>query len=160
MGDLFSASTLVEPLGYMAILAVSIASFLYLGFLAAGEEIEQPFGYEENDLDLDLFIREVVRADVESLLLRSCPNSYEALKSEQDERPSKGLVADAIQAQLEKENPKEGDGICNGGAKEVPAATLPGHPCIRGADNDANLSNQPPRPKATEHQDPEGARPS
>ncbi|KAG9020719.1 hypothetical protein FRB95_003601, partial [Tulasnella sp. JGI-2019a] len=49
---------LSDPMGYLAVLAVGIAAFLYLGFLAAGEEIEEPFGYEENDLDLDLFIRE------------------------------------------------------------------------------------------------------
>lgn len=35
---------LIEQLGYLVILAVAIAAFLYLGFLAAGEEIEQPFG--------------------------------------------------------------------------------------------------------------------
>lgn len=28
----------------MVILAIAIAAFLYLGFLAAGEELEEPFG--------------------------------------------------------------------------------------------------------------------
>jgi len=46
---------------------VCIAAFIYLGFLAAGEEIEQPFGYDENDLDLDMLCNEIVRADVERL---------------------------------------------------------------------------------------------
>ena len=65
-------------------MAVAIAAFLYIGFLAAAEEIEQPFGafpialvdislillvgYEENDLDLDFLIREV-----RALLIRNSP---------------------------------------------------------------------------------------
>ena len=35
---------LTQPLGYLTVLAVGVAAFLYLGFLAAGEEMEQPFG--------------------------------------------------------------------------------------------------------------------
>jgi hypothetical protein len=37
---------LVSQFGYSTIPGVAIAAFIYLGFLAAGEEIEQPFGYE------------------------------------------------------------------------------------------------------------------
>ena len=35
---------LVNMFGWYAIPGVTIAAFIYLGFLAAGEEIEQPFG--------------------------------------------------------------------------------------------------------------------
>ena len=35
---------LVSQFGYYAIPGVAIAAFIYLGFIAAGEEIEQPFG--------------------------------------------------------------------------------------------------------------------
>lgn len=35
---------LVGQFGYYTIPGVAIASFIYLGFVAAGEEIEQPFG--------------------------------------------------------------------------------------------------------------------
>jgi Predicted membrane protein len=35
---------LVSQFGWYTIPGVSIAAFIYLGFLAAGEEIEQPFG--------------------------------------------------------------------------------------------------------------------
>jgi ion channel-forming bestrophin family protein len=38
---------LVSMFAWHAITGVLIASFIYLGFLAAGEEIEQPFGYDE-----------------------------------------------------------------------------------------------------------------
>ncbi|KIO26828.1 hypothetical protein M407DRAFT_234083 [Tulasnella calospora MUT 4182] len=92
---------LIEPLGYLTILAVSIASFLYLGFLAAGEEIEQPFGYEENDLDLDLFIREIIHVNIDALLSRSTPNSYGALKpKDAPGGDSQGYLADTCKAQI------------------------------------------------------------
>ncbi|KAI0317615.1 Bestrophin, RFP-TM, chloride channel-domain-containing protein [Amylostereum chailletii] len=60
---------LVDLFGWYTIPGVAIASFIYLGFLAAGEEIEQPFGRPlmQNDLDLDLFCREIVHADMERL---------------------------------------------------------------------------------------------
>lgn len=35
---------LIDQFGWSTIAGVGIASFIYLGFLAAGEEIEQPFG--------------------------------------------------------------------------------------------------------------------
>jgi hypothetical protein len=35
---------LIGEFGYYTIPGVAIAAFIYLGFLAAGEEIEQPFG--------------------------------------------------------------------------------------------------------------------
>lgn len=35
---------LINEFGYYTIPGVAIAAFIYLGFLAAGEEIEQPFG--------------------------------------------------------------------------------------------------------------------
>ncbi|KAF8878943.1 Bestrophin, RFP-TM, chloride channel-domain-containing protein [Infundibulicybe gibba] len=57
---------LVRQFGYATIPGVALAAFTYLGFLAAGEEIEQPFGYDENDLDLDMFCRDI-RADIAQL---------------------------------------------------------------------------------------------
>ena len=35
---------LVDQFGYYTIPGVGIAAFIYLGLIAAGEEIEQPFG--------------------------------------------------------------------------------------------------------------------
>ena len=35
---------LVDQFGWYTILGVGIAAFIYLGLVAAGEEIEQPFG--------------------------------------------------------------------------------------------------------------------
>ncbi|KAI1787769.1 Bestrophin, RFP-TM, chloride channel-domain-containing protein [Ganoderma leucocontextum] len=67
---------LIDLFGYYAILGVCIAAFIYLGLIAAGEEIEQPFGYDENDLDLDFFCSAIVHADIERIKRISCPNVY------------------------------------------------------------------------------------
>lgn len=42
-------------MGYITIPATTFASFLLLGFLEIGQEIENPFDYGLNDLDLDGF---------------------------------------------------------------------------------------------------------
>jgi hypothetical protein len=66
---------LISQFGWYTIPGVCIASFIYLGFLAAGEEIEQPFGYDENDLDLDLFCHEIIHADIDHLKSSPCLNA-------------------------------------------------------------------------------------
>ncbi|KAI1782735.1 hypothetical protein LXA43DRAFT_1187438 [Ganoderma leucocontextum] len=67
---------LIDLFGYYAILGVCIAAFICLGLIAAGEEIEQPFGYDENDLRLDLnfFCSATIHADIERSKRISCPN--------------------------------------------------------------------------------------
>ncbi|KAK7450605.1 hypothetical protein VKT23_012915 [Stygiomarasmius scandens] len=67
---------LVGDFGWYTIPGVTIAAFIYLGFLAAGEEIEQPFGYDENDLDLDMFCQEIIHVDIENLKKSPCLNAY------------------------------------------------------------------------------------
>lgn len=66
---------LIKDFGWHTIPGVAVASFIYLGFLAVGDEIEQPFGYEENDLELDLFCHDVVREDVAWLKRTPCRNA-------------------------------------------------------------------------------------
>ncbi|KIY71134.1 UPF0187-domain-containing protein [Cylindrobasidium torrendii FP15055 ss-10] len=67
---------LVTSFGWYAIPGVSIASFIYIGFLAAGEEIEQPFGYDENDLDMDMFCQQIIHPEIERLKQSPCLNAY------------------------------------------------------------------------------------
>ncbi|KAJ7103888.1 UPF0187-domain-containing protein [Mycena epipterygia] len=45
----------VGAFGYLCIPGTAFASFLLLGFLEIGQEIENPFNYDLNDLDLDAF---------------------------------------------------------------------------------------------------------
>jgi len=47
--------------GYMTIPGTAFASFLLLGFLEIGQEIENPFNYDLNDLDLDHFCLSIQR---------------------------------------------------------------------------------------------------
>jgi len=91
---------LLDQFGWYTIPGVAIAAFIYLGFLAAGEEIEQPFGYDENDLDLDLFCRVIIHDDLELLKHTPCFNSY----AESD----KG-IAGAVAEMLRSDGPLDGD---------------------------------------------------
>ncbi|KAJ7167138.1 Bestrophin, RFP-TM, chloride channel-domain-containing protein [Mycena crocata] len=45
----------VSSFGYLCIPGTAFAAFLLLGFLEIGQEIENPFNYDLNDLDLDAF---------------------------------------------------------------------------------------------------------
>jgi putative membrane protein len=52
---------LVEPLGWIAIPATVVATYIILGLLMIGREIENPFGDDVNDLPLDLFCEQIAR---------------------------------------------------------------------------------------------------
>jgi predicted membrane chloride channel (bestrophin family) len=44
-----------------------LMAFFYFGFLVAGEELEDPFGYDKNDLDLDHFTNNIMRNELTSI---------------------------------------------------------------------------------------------
>ncbi|KAJ6566616.1 Bestrophin, RFP-TM, chloride channel-domain-containing protein [Mycena capillaripes] len=67
---------LVNDFEWHTVPAVMVGAFVYLGFVAAGEEIEQPFGYDDNDLDLDMFCREIIRSDIQCLKNAPCLNAW------------------------------------------------------------------------------------
>jgi len=54
-------------LKYVTIPGTIIASFVFFGFLVAGEEIENPFGYDKNDLNLDHFTNGIVRNELAAI---------------------------------------------------------------------------------------------
>ncbi|KAF8488259.1 Bestrophin, RFP-TM, chloride channel-domain-containing protein [Gautieria morchelliformis] len=72
---LFLPFQLADDFNWYTIPGTAVAAFFYLGFIAAGDEIEQPFGYDENDLDLDLFCRDVVQVDLHTLMITPFPNA-------------------------------------------------------------------------------------
>ncbi|KAH7929548.1 hypothetical protein BV22DRAFT_1102358 [Leucogyrophana mollusca] len=90
---------LVDQFRWFTIPGVAVAAFIYLGFIAAGEEIEQPFVIVscnmsdhvtvQNDLDLDLFCHEIVSADVAYLKKMPCFNANLGAKPVQ----SNGLMS-------------------------------------------------------------------
>ncbi|KDQ06543.1 hypothetical protein BOTBODRAFT_192982 [Botryobasidium botryosum FD-172 SS1] len=52
---------LYKALGWITIPATTVASFMFLGFLQIGQEIENPFNYDLNDLKLDKFCKNISR---------------------------------------------------------------------------------------------------
>ncbi|ESK92461.1 UPF0187-domain-containing protein [Moniliophthora roreri MCA 2997] len=67
---------LVRMFGWYSIIGVAIAAFIYQGFVTAGEDLEQPFGYEPSDLDLDFFCREVIHIEMARLKRSPCLNAW------------------------------------------------------------------------------------
>jgi len=61
-------------LRYITIPGTVIASFTFFGFLVAGEEIENPFGYDKNDLNLDHFTNGIIRQELEALSAMPMPD--------------------------------------------------------------------------------------
>ncbi|CAE6413481.1 unnamed protein product [Rhizoctonia solani] len=59
-----------KTLGYAAIPATAVVGSIFFGFLAASEEIENPFGKSKNDLKMDQFCRDI---QVELAALTSLP---------------------------------------------------------------------------------------
>ncbi|GAA5902060.1 hypothetical protein JCM6882_000179 [Rhodosporidiobolus microsporus] len=51
----------LAALGWLTVPAVSIATFIYLGLLRLGDQIENPLGYDDSDLDLESFVNTVLK---------------------------------------------------------------------------------------------------
>ncbi|KAF9448593.1 UPF0187-domain-containing protein [Macrolepiota fuliginosa MF-IS2] len=64
--------------GWLTIPGTAFASFLLLGFLEIGQEIENPFNYDLNDLDLDHFCLSLQR-ELHEITAHSSPNPTEIL---------------------------------------------------------------------------------
>jgi len=62
-----------EAFGYVTIPATAFTAFLLLGFLEIGQEIENPFNYDLNDLDLDRFCHAIQR-DLHLITTHTNPN--------------------------------------------------------------------------------------
>ncbi|KAF7364911.1 hypothetical protein MVEN_00361600 [Mycena venus] len=67
-------SQIVETMGWQTIPATSLLTFIFFGFLVAGEEIENPFGYEKNDLNLDHFTHNIIRNELRAITSAPAPN--------------------------------------------------------------------------------------
>ncbi|KAI1847504.1 hypothetical protein JX265_000754 [Neoarthrinium moseri] len=71
---------LVGPLGYMAIPASIVASYIILGMVFIGREIENPFGSDVNDLPLELYCKQVMD-DMETIASRPKPRMSDYVQS-------------------------------------------------------------------------------
>ncbi|KAF8839778.1 UPF0187-domain-containing protein [Paxillus ammoniavirescens] len=63
-----------SALKWLTIPATVFASFAFFGFLVAGEEIENPFGYDKNDLNMDLFVHNIIRKELRALTTTPTPD--------------------------------------------------------------------------------------
>ncbi|KAJ7244396.1 Bestrophin, RFP-TM, chloride channel-domain-containing protein [Mycena haematopus] len=66
-------SQIVSTMGWQTIPATSLLSFIFFGFLVAGEEIENPFGYDKNDLNLDHFTHNIIRNELRAITSAAAP---------------------------------------------------------------------------------------
>ncbi|KIJ15808.1 hypothetical protein PAXINDRAFT_99189 [Paxillus involutus ATCC 200175] len=64
----------LESLGWFTIPATVLASFMFFGFLVAGAELENPFGYDKNDLDMQSFVHGVIRKELHAITSKPTPN--------------------------------------------------------------------------------------
>ncbi|KAH8083315.1 Bestrophin, RFP-TM, chloride channel-domain-containing protein [Cristinia sonorae] len=85
---------------FMTIPATAFASFLLLGFLEIGQEIENPFNYDLNDLDLDHFCL-VIQRELHEVTAHTTPDLDEFVFSQwnqpfapADRRTAKEMMED------------------------------------------------------------------
>ncbi|KZS91456.1 UPF0187-domain-containing protein [Sistotremastrum niveocremeum HHB9708] len=65
---------IIAPLRWLTIPGTVVAAFIFFGFLVAGEEIENPFGYDKNDLNLDHFTHTVIRQELQAITSMPMPD--------------------------------------------------------------------------------------
>lgn len=63
-----------STLKWVTIPATVVASFIFFGFLVAGEEIENPFGYDKNDLNMDHFVHDIIRKELRAIVAIHTPD--------------------------------------------------------------------------------------
>jgi predicted membrane chloride channel (bestrophin family) len=61
-------------LGWITIPGTTAVAFVFFGFLVAGEEIENPFGYDRNDLNMDYFTHVIIRNELRALTATAAPD--------------------------------------------------------------------------------------
>ncbi|WAQ91011.1 hypothetical protein PtA15_13A411 [Puccinia triticina] len=66
--------TLLSTFGYVTIPATALIAIAFLGFLRIGEEIENPFGYDSNDLDMDHFCQNLIGRELAEITGTAAPD--------------------------------------------------------------------------------------
>lgn len=65
---------ILKPLGWLTIPGVALAAFVYCGLMKSAEELENPFGYDLNDLSLDHFTHNIIRKELQALTALPMPD--------------------------------------------------------------------------------------
>jgi len=63
-----------KTLGWITIPGTTAVAFVFFGFLVAGEEIENPFGYDKNDLNMDYFTHVIIRNELRAVTATPAPD--------------------------------------------------------------------------------------
>lgn len=71
---IFLPFELMSTFGYVTIPATALISIAFLGFLKIGEEIENPFGYDSNDLDMDHFCQNLIARELAEITAMPAPD--------------------------------------------------------------------------------------
>ncbi|MCG6507633.1 bestrophin, partial [Vibrio parahaemolyticus] len=64
---------MAEPLGWIAPIFTTIVSYTFFGLDAIGDELEDPFGRDENDLPMDALVRIIERDVLDALNVAELP---------------------------------------------------------------------------------------
>lgn len=74
---------IVQKFEWYTLFIVGFAAFAFLGILEIGQEIENPFNYEANDLPLDKICYEI-NLEIQNILMQSPVNAKEWIFSEKN----------------------------------------------------------------------------
>jgi len=88
-------------LGWVTIPFTTVTAFIFFGFIVAGEEIENPFGYDKKDLNMDYFTENIIRQEILAVTAYPIPKVSDWAFSPQNDlfgvglgtRPGSGLNA-------------------------------------------------------------------
>ncbi|KAH9822563.1 Bestrophin, RFP-TM, chloride channel-domain-containing protein [Melampsora americana] len=72
---------LIHTFGFCTIPATALVSIAFLGFMRVGEEIENPFGYYFNDLDMDYFCHHLIAPELSKITAWPLPDPTEFIFS-------------------------------------------------------------------------------
>lgn len=68
---------MAEPMGWLTPIFTAIVSYTFFGLDAIGDELEDPFGHDENDLPLSAIVRNIEREILEALGATELPPALE-----------------------------------------------------------------------------------
>ncbi|TEB32551.1 UPF0187-domain-containing protein [Coprinellus micaceus] len=110
---LFFPFQIIELFEYYTIPATCLVTFLLCGFMELGQEIENPFNYDLNDLDLDRYCNAIKRELLEITTQPNAePSSFLYTSQNQPFAPHDRRTADVLRA----DKPEAGEYISPGNA--------------------------------------------
>ncbi|KAL4259159.1 Voltage-dependent anion channel-forming protein YneE/VCCN1/2-like protein, partial [Pleurotus pulmonarius] len=90
-------------LHWLTIPGTVVTAFFFFGFLVAGEEIENPFGYDKNDLNLHHFTHNIIRNELRAITSTPPPDPSNWAFSRQNDL----IFASHVDEQVDRIPPEE-----------------------------------------------------